>query len=210
MSASFFLVILCKGQQVEVDNGFEKGLAENGYKVGVWEYYGINNNLELKIDYNQGTVIFLEQDTASYYVRLDSTWSYQKLDSHPRYIGSTIELYQIISSSLMYPLNARLKNLEKTVFLEFDIDTNGQAVNGNVLNDDEGYFTQEILGAFDLVPNLWLTAKYKGENVPSKFILPFYFKLTGGKKSKEFDQNMLNTLDGKKINEVVITAPRAR
>ncbi len=200
----------CSAQQVEVDNGYEKGKAENGYKVGVWEYYGYDNSLELKIDYNAGTVAYLKQDTTNYFVKVDSVWQYEKVESYPRYIGSNVELYQILSSNLMYPLQARLKNVQKTVFLEFEIDTRGQAVNARVLNDNEEYFTEEILAAFELIPNLWLTATCQGKSVPAKFVLPFYFKLIGGRRSPDFDKDALSALDGKKLNEVVVSAPRAR
>lgn len=207
---AFFVVFWCSAQRVDVDNGYEKGRAENGFKVGQWEYYGFDNSLELKIDYNEGTVLYLKQDTTSYFVQIDSTWRYEKVDSYPRYIGSTVELYNILSSNLMYPLKARMKDVQKTVFLEFEVDTQGQVVNARVINDDEKYFTEEILAAFDVIPNLWLTATYDGKSVPAKFVLPFYFKLTGGRRSPDFDKDALSALDGKKLNEMVVSAPRAR
>jgi hypothetical protein len=136
-SLVFFFAFLCKGQQMDIDNGYEKGKAENGYKVGEWEYYGFDNSLELKIDYSKGTVVYLKEDSGAFLVKPDSAWRYEQVEPYPRYIGSYVEFYRILSSNLIYPLKARLKDIQKTVFLEFEIDTQGQAVNAKVLNDNE-------------------------------------------------------------------------
>jgi len=199
-----------EAQQVDVDNRYENGQLEAGFKIGVWEYLGLDKTLELKIDYDNGKLIYIKADTSKYLVMLDSEWVFKNVSPHPRYVGSYIEFYKILASNLKYPANARRKNIEKTVFLEFVVDTNGRAVNLKILNDDEDYFATGITNAFNLVPNIWLTPNYNGYVVPAKFILPFYFKLTGGKQSLEYDLTTLNKLEGKKLQELIVSAPRSK
>jgi len=193
-------------QKMEVNNGYEKGWLEDGHKVGVWEYFGIYDTIDLKIDYDKGTLVYLKTDTSKFFIMLDSVWTYKSLKSYPRYIGSYARFYRILGQNLRYPVEARRKKIEKTVFLEFEVNRQGQIVNIIVLNDNAGYFTNEIINAFNLIPNIWLPANYNGKNVPSKFILPFYFKLSGRKQSLAYDENTLNSLEGRKLREIVITA----
>jgi hypothetical protein len=200
----------CKSQQLDINNEYEKGKIENGYKIGVWEYLGINKTIELKIDYDKGTLVYLKPDTSKYYIKPDSDWTNISLKLYPRYIGSYAEFYNILASNLNYPVEARRQKIEKSVFLEFVVNTTGQVAEMEVLNDSEGYFSTEIMEVFKLIPNLWLSANYNGQNVPAKFILPFHFQFTGGKKSLPYDVNALNKLDGKKMHEIVITAPRPK
>ncbi|MEQ8580541.1 MAG: energy transducer TonB [Marinoscillum sp.] len=218
MSRKFVLVILMVlvnsfpgfTQPLDVDNGYERGKMENGYKVGTWEYMGIDRSVELKIDYDRGALIYLKPDTNKYLVMIDSVWTYKKVNPHPRYLGSYGEFYTILGNNLDYPTEARRDEVEGTVFLNFEVNQVGKAVNIQVLNDSGGYFTDEIIDTFNLIPNLWLTAACDGKNVCSKFVLPFYFKLTGGKESSVFDTNTLNFLDGKKLEEVTVTTPRSK
>jgi len=193
-------------QKIEIDNGYEKGRLEDGYKVGVWEYLGIDDTIDLKIDYDKGTVVYLKTDTSKFFIMLDSVWTYKSVNPYPRYIGSYAEFYKILGNNLRYPVEARREKIEKTIFLEFEVNRQGQVVNIIILNDNAGYFTSEIINAFNLIPNIWLAANYNGKNVPSKFILPFYFKLSGKKQSLAFDENTLNTLEGRKLSKIVITA----
>ncbi|VXD14627.1 energy transducer TonB [Marinoscillum sp. 108] len=218
MSRELVLVILIvliasltgASQPSDVDNGYERGKLENGYKVGVWEYFGNGDSVELKINYDKGTLVYLKPDTSKYFVMIDSVWTYKHVNPYPRYLGAYAEFYTILGNNINYPTAARRDQIEGTVFLIFEVNTIGKAVNIAVLNDNGGYFTDEIIDVFNLIPNLWLTASYNGKNVPSKFILPFYFKLTGEKESSAFDITTLSTLEGKKLLEVIVTTPRPK
>lgn len=207
---ALLVAITSNAQQIDVDNGYEKGKLEDGYKVGIWEYFGPDKSVELKLDYNKGTLVYLKPDTSKYFVMLDSVWSFKEVNPYPRYLGSYVEFYKILSMNLRYPVEARRKEIEKTVFLEFEVNKQGQAVNVKCLNDEKGYFTDDIIAAFSLIPNIWLSASYDGQNVPAKFILPFYFNLTGGKKSLPYDEIALNELNGKKLSELIVSAPRPK
>jgi hypothetical protein len=205
---ALFGFIASNAQQTDVDNGYEKGKIEDGYKVGIWEYFGFDKSIELKIDYDKRAIAYLKPDTSKYFVMQDSVWSFKSLNSYPRYIGSYNEFYLILGKNLKYPVEARMKKIEKTVFLEFDVNQQGQAAIVKIINDDERYFTANIIAVFNLIPNLWLSANYNGQTVPAKFILPFYYKLTGGKKSLPYDIDKLNDLEGSKMSKITITAPR--
>lgn len=195
---------ICQGKQV--NNSYESGQIKDGYMVGIWEYKGIEGDTELKIDYDKGTILYLKPDTTEYLVKVDSSWVLRQLSRHPRYLGSYAEFYQIISSNLRYPAQARRKGIQRTVLLEFEVNPQGQASNFQVLHDEDDYFASEIIETFKLIPNIWMEAVYEGQGVPAKFILPFHFKIEGGKKTVEYDKDILEPYEAKKLSEVIVSA----
>lgn len=202
---SLFLM-QCASQKPQTVNDYETGTLEDGYKVGVWEYKGRDGETELKIDYDNGALLYLKPDTSEYLVKVGDVWSLQQLSRHPRYMGSYAEFYKIIGANLRYPLNASNNGIERTVFLEFEVSPEGRAINLQVINDKHRYFTDEIINAFKKVPDLWIDAIYEGQSVSAKIILPFYFKIDGSTSGIEYDKAMLDKLEGKKFEEVVVTA----
>src|SRR5262245_11420017 len=58
-------------------------------RLGIWEYYRAPLELELKIDYDKGQILFMAQDTSEFYVRDGGDWRKMKLARPCRYHGST-------------------------------------------------------------------------------------------------------------------------
>jgi TonB family protein len=192
-------------QTKKVKNDYESGRIKKGYKVGVWEYKGTEGDTELTIDYDQGTILYLQPDTSEYVIQVDSLWVSQRLTRHPRYAGSYAEFYQIISANMQYPEEARDKGIQGTVLLEFVVNPQGQVSHYQVIFDEEKYFTDEIIETFQRVPNLWIEAIHEGKTVPAKFIFPFHFRISGD-KSIEYNEAILNHFEAKKMDAIVVTA----
>lgn len=203
---SSLLLMQCASQKPrpQAVNDYETGKLEDGYKVGIWEYKGRDGETDLKIDYDNGALLYLKPDTSEYLVKVDGEWSLKKLSRHPRYMGSYTEFYKILGSTLRYPFDAAKNNIGGTVFLEFEVSPEGRAINLKVINDPDNYFAAEIIKSFKQVPDLWIDAIYEGESVSAKIIIPFFFRIDGSKAV--LDKAMLDKLEGKKFKEIVITS----
>ncbi len=192
-------------QSKKVNTAYESGRIKKGNKVGVWEYKGTEGDTELKFDYDQGAILYLKPDTTEYLIQVDSSWASQKLTRHSRYLGSYAEFYQIISANIQYPDAARRDGVQGTILLEFEVNPQGKVSHYQVIFDQAHYFTDEIIEAFQLIPNLWIEAIYEGKAVPAKFILPFHFRISGG-KAIEYNEAILNHFEAKKLDAIVVTA----
>ena len=176
--------LLSSGQSVNVDNGYEKGLLVDGYKEGIWEYYD-NNVLKLKVDYTTGKLVYFADDTANYAIKTENGWEFSKLDIYPRYVGSMEEIIRILALNVHYPVEAKNKTVIGTVLLGFEINLQGNAENIKILRDIGAGCGEEVLSAFQLVPNYWLVPRKEGKSYKSRYILPVRFQI--GKKTKDGD-----------------------
>lgn len=192
-------------QVQKVENEYQKGQLENGYKVGTWEYYDGDSIANLIIDYTKGKLIHLEPDTSQFYIKPDSVWRYEKLDSHPRYIGSYKEFYKVLGMNMRYPNRARKMKIQAKVYLQFDINANGQATDLQVIGDPKDYFSKDIVSTFGRVPNLWLSASYGGKIVPARFVLPIEYKMQNVANKRKNKGEPIVIPEGKMLSEIVIS-----
>jgi hypothetical protein len=177
---SGFKILLKKNEialLVEVDSKYEKGAALDDYKIGVWEYYDTPGKLSLKIDYDEGSLLYLEKDTTAYVILDGGEWANSTLDQQPRYMGSMHEFYKILTDNIKYPKKALKNSLKGTFSLQFIIDTIGQATNLKLINEIGEECGQKVIAAFEMIPNIWLVAKKGDRKYRSKFSLPFEFRI---------------------------------
>ena len=177
---------LVYGQTVNINKGYEKGAMEGIYKIGTWQYFDSTGNLELEIDYDNRILNYLERDTSAYVIFKDGQWTTSTLDIHPRYIGSWVEFYDILNSSLDYPMQARYRDVVGKVYITFEVDTTGQAINFETVNDIGCECAYECKRVLQLVPNYWLVAMKDGNKYKSRFIISCEFGII---------------LDGKRLEE---------
>ena len=215
----FFLINLwsLNAQVVYVNNSYEKGEIKDGYKDSIWEYSD-NHELNLKIDYSSGKIKYLAKDTSYYAIKTDTGWIYTQLDVYPRYIGSYDEIMKILTSNIDYPMDAKTRSIHGTVFISFIVNLDGHASNIEIIRDIGGGCGNEVLKAFNMVPNFWITAYKDKKYYESRFILPVKFKLgkdwgngivwekESKKETKDMIQDMLLFPEAKKLDEVVISA----
>lgn len=192
----------------QVLNDYEKGQINDGFKVGIWEYYDLPGELSLKIDYDLRKVLFIKPDTTKYAIELEEGWSQTKVDSPPTFIGSISEFYNTITKILRYPTQARKNSTMGTVYVSFEVDKSGQASNFRVINDIGDGCGKEVIRTLKLMPNLWIPAKLNQKNYKSRFILPIAFRILKDGKQVESPQNIKskeNLPMAKILSEIVIT-----
>ena len=166
-----------KAKQVNAD--YQKGTLTGGYKTGVWQYFDKPGELSLKVDYDLGKVTFMQRDTVGIYaIEKDESWVHSTLDIQPRYLGSTMEFYRILMGNIRYPAEARRNSTTGTLYLMFEVDTTGQTVSHQILDDLGDRCGEEVLRAMTLVPNLWTVATKNEKLYRSRIILPVTFDIT--------------------------------
>lgn len=137
----------------------------------------------------------MRKDTiGTYAIEREGNWVQSTLDVQPRYLGSIKEIYRILMTNIRYPAQARTNSTTGTLYLMFEVDTTGQAVNHQIVNDLGDRCGDEVLRAIKIVPNLWTVASKDGKLYRSRIILPITFNITlngrelrprSGKKSQQ-------------------------
>ncbi len=159
------------GQKVYVKNEYEKGILENGFKTGIWEYYDSLGILELSVDYSNATLVYIAPDTTDYVIFENNEWVKSKVDIPPRYIGSTVEFYKLLNDYIDYPAQARYRDVVGCVCVLFEIDTLGKSGNYEIVQDIGAECGDELIRVLKLVPNYWLVATKNGKIYKSRFII---------------------------------------
>ncbi len=191
-SAAFFVLtflltsLSVDAQETYVNKGYEKGMMNGIYKTGSWQYYDSSGTLDMEIDYDKGVLTYLRRDTSEYIIFKNGEWVSSRLDIPPRFIGSWVEFYDILNKSLDYPAQARYRDVVGKVYITFEVDTTGKAVNFKAVNDIGCECAYECMRVLRLVPNYWLVAAKDGVKYRSRFLISCEFGII---------------MDGKRISE---------
>ncbi len=197
---------------INVNNEYEKGTIKDGYKIGIWEYYDSPAKLSLKVDYNSGRLLYQKQDSLNLHtIEVNSQWTQSTLDVEPRYIGSMVEFYKIFNSKVKFPIAALRKKTIGTFHILFEVDTTGQAINYEAVNDIGDSCSEETIKALQLIPNIWSVAIKDGKKYKSRFIIPVKFRITEdgkdiGRINKKSTANSVQLPNAWKLNELTVTA----
>lgn len=180
----------------------QKGQTIKKKKVGVWKFYE-EGKLVLEFDYDTGRVIFQQSiEDRSYYCIKGSEWiPVAKLEVYPRFKGSYIQFYEEIYETVKYPRLAQENGVEGAVFLSFDIDESGQAVNPEIHNEIGYGLDKEVLRVFEKVNNQWIPAVKDGKTLTTKFVVPFVFNLFDSDQIPDISEDLPHAalLDGVKV-----------
>jgi hypothetical protein len=181
-----FAALSVHAQQTYVNKGYEKGMMNGIYKTGNWQYFDSAGTLDMEIDYDKGVLTYLRRDTSEYVIFENGRWVTSRLEIPPRYIGSWVEYYDILNESLDYPAQARYRDVVGKVYIIFEVDTSGKAVNFEPVNDIGCECAYECMRVLQLVPNYWLVAAKNGVKYRSRFLFSCEFGII---------------MDGKRITE---------
>lgn len=177
MLLNLLFILPVIGQTTQVNNGYEKGNMQGGYKVGPWQYYDTAGVLELEVDYSNGMLTYLLRDTTEYVIYKDGEWIQSKLDIPPRYIGSTVAFYKILNENIDYPMQAWYRDVVGKVYIAFEVDTLGKATNFEVVKDIGCECGWEFERVLHLVPNYWLVAEKDGQRFRSRLLISCEFRI---------------------------------
>ncbi len=162
-------------------NTKEKGQYELNKKVGIWEFYGSNGELEQKFNYSENKVEFNvpSKNRLEFFTEQDGVLSTAKLDGFPVFIGGTSKMYNYISSSMTakYPAEARRNGIQGKVFVSAMLTRDGKLIDEKII-DGIGYGCDELaLQAIQGIPDEWLPGIIGDEPVNVQIVIPVFFKL---------------------------------
>lgn len=195
--------------QVElVSNEYAKGYLKDGIRVSHWEYYDSPGELALKINHDNGKVIFLKNDDSPYVIRKDSVWVEQTLEVYPRVIGSYLIFYDYLSERLEYPNSALNKLAQGYMYFSFEVNKAGVPENMVLEQDICDGCGEEVLSlveeALKVCMPSWIPAQIDGECYPSKFLLPIKFELNNAKNKNVHIASRKPLPKAKNLSEIVI------
>lgn len=104
------------------------------------------------------------------------------LDSSAEYPGGMEAFYQYMQARLVYPMDARQKEVQGKTFVEFIVDASGYIIPGSVktIKSLLPSCDAEAVRVISSCKTQWKPAQKNGQGANQKFILPVAFALTEG------------------------------
>jgi len=101
---------------------------------------------------------------------------YQVIEQMPQFPGGEVELMDIISRRLKYPVSALRNDIQGKVILRFVVTRNGRIVNPEVVRSLDPDCDREAFRVLTSLPR-FIPGKQNGANVNVYYTLPITFKL---------------------------------
>ncbi len=116
-----------------------------------------------------------KKETRSYSVSKKDT-IYTFGSTLPTFPGGDEELMKYLSKNIHYPVEAREKGLQGSVYLQFVVTKTGAIENVKAIRSPDTELTNEAIRVVKSMPK-WKPATYKNEKVSMRFTLPVKFKM---------------------------------
>lgn len=171
--------VLSLHSQDLIQNEFEKGSLANGKRVSVWEYYDQNGDVELKLDYSSGRLVYLKPDSSDFVIYKDGSWKAQKLSIYPIPLEGYYNLERKLKAKIRFPKEALAIRSTGEVVVMFEVDTAGRSADFRIMKDIEGGCGKEVLRVLKEIDPLWITAQVNRKTYRSRFLLRVIFLMDG-------------------------------
>ena len=117
---------------------------------------------------------------------VDNDSVYQMVEEMPQFPGGENALMEHISKNIVYPVEAKEKEIQGRVFIGFVIEKDGSISNVKVLRGIGGGCDEEAVRAVSAMPK-WKPGKQKGKPVRVNYMMPINFKLDNPQNSQDQD-----------------------
>lgn len=136
-----------------------KGRYKNGSKVGTWKRWNYDGRIKPDRFYPDETFKRSSRTTAA-----------------AKFPGGSGALQKLVSDSLIYPLEAKSRQIEGTVYVTFMIDAFGDVRQPEVTEGVHYLLDEEALRFVSKMPT-WSPATRYGVPVDTQFVMPITFSL---------------------------------
>jgi periplasmic protein TonB len=102
---------------------------------------------------------------------------YTVVEEMPTYPGGDEARIKFLVENIVYPIAAKEKGIQGTVYVTFIIDEKGKVTDAQILRGIGGGCDEEALRVVNLMP-AWNPGKQKGNNVRVQFNMPIKFSLS--------------------------------
>lgn len=103
-----------------------------------------------------------------------------KPDKNPEFPGGMQAMMTYLGSNIKYPETARTAKAEGTVFVRFNVNTDGTLGDLNTLSKGPALHPDLVLEALRVIRSMpaWTPAEKDGKKVKAEMVLPVKFKLS--------------------------------
>lgn len=208
VSTTNFKEIFTVNKTTQLENGdylkFDKqnkdtliiGSYTDGVKSGIWRYFAKDNHLWMSYDFDRKAFQVIPEELSkidSFVVRKDDSFSYEKIDFPPVYLGSKNEIGQLCIANFNIPKVIMEKHLSGISIASFVVDRNGKVKDFN----KEMVLSTEVMSqmehAFNLIIGDWVPAKVNGKPIDSQVLLVYDIRPLGAKDSFSDDPKSIVT-----------------
>jgi antitoxin component YwqK of YwqJK toxin-antitoxin module len=157
----------------------EKGQYDNDKKIGVWEFYDKDGNLEQKYNYTSNQLIFNKEvkQFVSYKIIMDGKPTDIVPDTPPVFIGGLSKYDRFIANNLKYPGESKSKGIEGRQLVLMSLSKQGDIVGTSIYRAIAPDIDNEALRLINELPKEWIPARHQNENVGVLVGLPVSFIL---------------------------------
>jgi TonB family protein len=106
----------------------------------------------------------------------DKNGVYQIVEEMPQYTGGEAAMMDFVAKNIVYPQEARDKEISGRVFVSFIVEKDGSVNEVNVKKGIGGGCDEEAVRVVKAMPK-WKPGKMKGEAVRVSYQMPIFFKL---------------------------------
>lgn len=118
------------------------------------------------------------------------------VEANPEFPGGKDALKRFLAQHTQYPAEAREKNIQGKVWIQFLVDEKGKVIQPQVTKGVDPLLDQEALRVVKLMPD-WKPAQQNGRSVESSFVLPLDFSIP----VQQDKENQIIMIDGKFMPE---------
>ena len=125
------------------------------------------------------TTIQAQEDSEEAYIKCELMPSFEEcadlLDYERDRCTETV-IFKFIAENTQYPQEAKEADLEGTVYVQFNVDTEGEVVDATVIRGVYGSLDQEALRVINALPK-FIPGKQQGKAVKVRYVIPVRFVL---------------------------------
>ena len=110
-----------------------------------------------------------------------------KVDKQPTYPGGDEARIKFLIENIRYPEQAKKNNVQGTVFVSFNVETNGTISDVKVFKGIGAGCDEEAVRVIKLMPK-WMPGELKGKPVITGMVITIRFALDSGKKDEQKDK----------------------
>ncbi|MGZ3759104.1 MAG: TonB family protein [Mucilaginibacter sp.] len=174
----------------------EEGDLKNGIRDGRWtrynrvgslgkvvyeEYYKEGKFLSGKSTDNDGkvTTYLKREDEPEFNLKSLQTTHlvYASVEHEPEFKGGIQAFYAFLAQNIVYPANARKRNITGKVFVQFIVEKDGSLSEVHAVRDSNDELSPEAERVVKLSPN-WIPGTQNGRLVRVQYTVPINFNLT--------------------------------
>ncbi len=149
----------------------EKGQYKKDNRAGVWEFYGLDEVVELRYDYDQELPV---------YILPHNEGTYNPRTFPSVFLGSPIMLYHFVALQTPYPTKEAGNQTDCPVTVALEISASGKLTGYHIEEGSRESFNEAVLRAVEKIPPdwRWVPARKDGRNVASTFRMTIIFEAT--------------------------------